>query len=338
MDRTSRKARRFTALAATAAATVLLIAGCGSSSGGKKAQDTTSGASAGKANTPRIKIAMITHAAPGDTFWDLIRKGAQAAAAKDNVELVYSSDPSAANQANLVQNAIDQKVDGIAVTLAKPDAMKAAVTKAEKAGIPVVGFNAGLDNWKSQGLLEYFGQDETVAGQAFGEKLNQLGAKHNICVIQEQGHVALESRCAGVKKAFKGTTENLYVNGTDMPSVQSTITAKLKQDPSIDYVVTLGAPFALTAVQSVKDAGSSAKVATFDLNKDMVKAIQDSSVEFAVDQQPYLQGYLSVDSLWLYKNNGNVSGGGVAPVLTGPAFVDKSNVDTIAKFAANGTR
>ncbi|MEU1617101.1 sugar ABC transporter substrate-binding protein [Streptomyces sp. NPDC005722] len=334
----SRRYRRISAVAALSTAAVLLAAGCSSSSGGKKAEESAGAPAAGKADTPRMKIAMVTHAAPGDTFWDLIRKGAQAAAAKDNVELVYSNDPNAATQANLIQNAIDQKVDGIAVTLAKPDAMKDVVAKAEAAGIPVVGFNAGLDDWKDQGLLEYFGQDESVAGEALGDKLNDLGAKHNVCVIHEQGHVALEARCAGVKKTFKGKTENLYVNGTDMPSVKSTITAKLKQDSGIDYVVTLGAPFALTAVQSVADAGSKAKVGTFDLNKDLVKAVQDGGVQFAVDQQPYLQGYLSVDSLWLYKTNGNVSGGGVAPVLTGPAFVDKDNVESVAAFAAKGTR
>ncbi|SNS09986.1 sugar ABC transporter substrate-binding protein [Actinacidiphila glaucinigra] len=334
----SRRNRRISAAAALSAAALLLAAGCSSSSGGKKAEESPDTAAAGKADTPRMKIAMVTHAAPGDTFWDLIRKGAQAAAAKDNVELIYSNDPNAATQANLIQNAIDQKVDGIAVTLAKPDAMKDVVAKAEAAGIPVVGFNAGLDDWKDQGLLEYFGQDESVAGEALGDKLNDLGAKHYICVIHEQGHVALEARCAGVKKTFKGKTENLYVNGTDMPSVKSTITAKLKQDSGIDYVVTLGAPFALTAVQSVADAGSDAKVGTFDLNKDLVKAVKDGGVQFAVDQQPYLQGYLSVDSLWLYKTNGNVSGGGVAPVLTGPAFVDKDNVESVAAFAAKGTR
>ncbi|MFJ6569031.1 sugar ABC transporter substrate-binding protein [Streptomyces sp. NPDC091292] len=340
MDRTLHpRSRRLVPLVAVAAASMLLVAGCSSSSGGKKAQEEDgSGASAGKAGTPRMTIAMVTHAAPGDTFWDTIRKGAEAAAAKDNAKLVYSSDPNAANQANLVQNAIDQKVDGIAVTLAKPDAMKDVVAKAKQAGIPIVAFNGGVDDWKKQGILEYFGQDESVAGEALGDKLNELGAKHNICVIQEQGHVALEARCAGVKKTFKGTTDNLYVTGADMPSVKSTITAKLKQDSSIDYVVTLGAPFALTSVQSVADAGSKAKVATFDLNKDLVNAVKDGSIQFAVDQQPYLQGYLSVDSLWLYKTNGNFSGGGVAPVLTGPAFVDKSNVDTIAKFAAKGTR
>ncbi|HET9380313.1 MAG TPA: substrate-binding domain-containing protein, partial [Streptomyces sp.] len=228
--------------------------------------------------------------------------------------------------------------DGIAVTLAKPDAMKGAVAKATKAGIPVVGLNSGLSDWKDLGLLQFFGQDESVAGEAFGKKLNEVGAKKAVCVVQEQGNIGLTQRCDGVKKTFKGSVENLYVNGTDMPSVKSTITAKLKQDSGIDHVVTLGAPFALTAVQSVGDAGSKAEVATFDLNKELTKAIQDDRIEFAVDQQPYLQGYLAVDSLWLYKNNGNYSGGGEQPVLTGPAFVDKSNVDTVAGFAAKGTR
>ncbi|GAA2766801.1 sugar ABC transporter substrate-binding protein [Streptomyces paradoxus] len=333
-----RRHHRATALTTAALAGALLAAGCSSGSGGKKSEAGGTDAAAGKATTPRMTVALITHAAPGDTFWDLIRKGAQAAAAKDNIKLVYSSDPVAGNQANLVQNAIDQKVDGIALTAAKPDAMKGVVAKAKAAGIPVVGFNSGLDDWKELGMLEYFGQDENIAGQAFGERLNQLGAKHAVCVIQEQGQVALEARCAGLKKGFEGTTENLYVNGTDMPSVKSTLTAKLQKDSSIDQVVTLGAPVALTAVQSVKDAGSKAKVATFDLNKDLVGAIQGGGIEFAVDQQPYLQGYLAVDALWLYRTNGNVSGGGTAPVLTGPAFVTKDNVDSVAEFAKKGTR
>ena len=328
--------------AATLTATVLVGAlfatGCSSSSGGKKSEEGDTAAAAGRADTPRMTVAMVTHASPGDTFWDLVRKGAQAAAAKDNIKLVYSSDPSAGTQANLVQNAIDQKVDGIALTAAKPDALKDVIAKAKAAGIPVVGFNSGVDDWKDLGMLEYFGQDENIAGQAFGERLDQLGAKHALCVIQEQGQVALEARCAGLKKGFSGKTDTLYVNGTDMPSVKSTITAKLMADSSIDQVVTLGAPIALTAVQSLSDAGSKARIATFDLNKDVVKAVQEGTLEFAVDQQPYLQGYLAVDSLWLYKNNGNFSGGGTAPVLTGPAFITNDNADAVAEFAAKGTR
>ncbi|GGN57762.1 sugar ABC transporter substrate-binding protein [Streptomyces albiflavescens] len=332
------RSRRIAPVVAVAAAAALALAGCSSSAGGKKAEEQAGDVGAGKADTPRMTIAMVTHAPSGDTFWDTIRKGAEAAAAKDNVKLIYSNDESAGDQANLVQNAIDQKVDGIAVTLAKPDALKSVVAKAEKAGIPVVGLNAGLGVWKRQGLLSFFGQDESVSGQALGTKLNGTGAQHALCVIQAQGDVNLEERCAGVKKTFSGKTDILYVNGTDMPSVKSTITAKLKQDSSIDEVVTLGAPIALTAAQAVSEGGSKAKVATFDLNKDLVSGIEKGTIQFAVDQQPYLQGYLAVDSLWLYKTNGNFSGGGEQPVLTGPAFVDKSNVDTVAKFAAKGTR
>jgi simple sugar transport system substrate-binding protein len=339
MDRTFHpRSRRIAPLVTLTAAALLLASGCSSSSGGKKAEESGDGGAAGKANTPRMTVALVTHQAPGDTFWDIVRKGAEAAAAKDNIKLIYAHDPNAGEQANLVQNAIDQKVDGIAITLAKPDAMKDAVSKATSAGIPVVGLNSGLSDWKKLGLTEFFGQDETVAGEALGKKLNAEGAKKAVCVIQEQGNIGLTQRCDGVKKTFSGATENLYVNGTDMPSVKSTITAKLKQDPAIDYVVALGAPYALTAVQSVSEAGGKAKIATFDLNKDLVKAVQSGSVEFAVDQQPYLQGYLAVDALWLYKTNGNVSGGGTAPVLTGPAFVTKENVGIVAKFAQNGTR
>ncbi|MES5820884.1 sugar ABC transporter substrate-binding protein [Streptomyces sp. RG80] len=339
MNPTARpRSRTLASAVAVAAAAALTLAGCSSSSGGKKAEEEAGNVSAGKADTPRMTVAMITHAPSGDTFWDTIRKGAEVAAAKDNIKLIYSNDESAADQAALVQNAIDQKVDGIAVTLAKPDAMKDVVAKAVKAGIPVVGLNAGMDVWKKQGLLSFFGQDETVSGQALGTKLNSTGAEHALCVVQVQGAVNLEQRCAGMEKNFKGKTTKLYVNGADMPSVKSTITAKLKQDSSIDEVVTLAAPIALTAAQSVDETGSKAKIATFDLNKELISAIKSGSIQFAVDQQPYLQGYLSVDSLWLYKNNGNYSGGGEAPILTGPAFVDKSNVETVATFAAKGTR
>ncbi len=233
-----------------------------------------------------------------------------------------------------MQSAVDSKVAGIALTLAKPDAMAPAVKAAQTANIPVVAFNAGIADYKGMGIQEYFGQDDNLAGQAAGKRLNDEGAKHVVCVIHEQGNVSLESRCAGVKQTFKGALENLNVNGTDMPSVAATMGAKLQQDPSID---TLGAPFALTAVQAVQNANSKAKVATFDTNAALVPAIKSGGVQWAVDQQPYLQGYEAIDALWLYLNNGSVIGGG-GPVLTGPAFIDKSNIAAIAKYVTNGTR
>jgi simple sugar transport system substrate-binding protein len=292
---------------------------------------------AGQADTPRFTVAMVTHGPPGDTFWDLIRKGAETAAKKDNIDLKYSAELQAPDQANLVQNAVDSKVAAIAVTLARPEAIKPALQRAISAGIPVVALNAGIDDWKAAGAKAYFGQDEQISGEAAGKRLAADGAKKVICVIQDQGNVALESRCAGVKAGFGGAVENLNVNGTDMPSVQSTITAKLQQDPAIDYIVTLGAPIALTAMESVANAGSTAKIATFDTNEALVDAIKTGKVQWAVDQQPFLQGYLAIDSLWLYLNNGNVIGGG-QPTLTGPAFIDQSNIDAIADYAKNGTR
>ncbi len=327
------------ACAAACAAGLLLTAACSSSSGGKAARERAEeAAAAGQADTPRMKVALITHGAPGDTFWDTVRKGAEAGAQKSNAELIYASDPAVAGQANLVQNAIDQDVDGIAVSLANPEGLSGAIRAATDAGIPVVGLNSGMDAWQDLGLLSFFGQDETVSGRAFGERLNEEGAEHNICVIHEQGNVGHEARCAGVAETFEGETEILYVEGADMPSVRATIEAKLRQDSSVDYVVALGAPFALTAADAVDDAGSEAAIATFDLNTEIVPAIEEGRVEFAVDQQPYLQGYLAIDSLWLYHNNGNFSGGGEEPVLTGPAFVDGGNIESVAEFAERGTR
>ena len=125
------------------------------------------------------------------------------------------------------------------MTLAKPDAMQAAVQAAEAKGIPVVAFNSGADAWQAMGVKEYFGQDGYIAGQERRQAAAAEGAKKVICVIQEQGHVELEARCAGVKNSFPAI-EILNVNGKDMPSVESTITAKLQQDPSVDYVVALG--------------------------------------------------------------------------------------------------
>jgi simple sugar transport system substrate-binding protein len=119
--------------------------------------------------------------------------------------------------------------------------------------------------------------------------------------------------------------------------VQQSIGAKLQQDPSITHVVTLGAPVALAAEQAKKDSGSQAKIVTFDLNADVAKAIQSGDIEFSVDQQPYVQGYMSVTALWLNLSNGNDIGGG-QPVLTGPSIVDNKNIGPIVQYAQNNTR
>ncbi|MEV3856914.1 sugar ABC transporter substrate-binding protein [Streptomyces sp. NPDC050095] len=324
---------------AVAGALGLTLAGC-SSTGGKRAEDARKAQQAqGKAavNTPRWTFAMITHSGDGDTFWDIVQNGAKQAAVKDNINFLYSHSDEANQQAQLVDAAVDKKVDGIIVTLAKPDAMKAAVARAEKAGIPVITVNSGSEESKQFGALTHIGQDETIAGQAVGEELNKRGKKKALCILHEQGNVGHEQRCAGAKDTFDGTMTNLYVEGTNMPDVQSSIEAKLQADKSIDAVVTLGAPFAATAVKAKQDAGSKAEIDTFDLNEKVAQGLQDDSLGFAVDQQPYLQGYEAVDLLWLYRYNANVLGGG-KPVLTGPQIITKDQAAELEEYAKRGTR
>ncbi|MFI1290476.1 sugar ABC transporter substrate-binding protein [Streptomyces sp. NPDC020792] len=324
---------------ALAGALSLSLAGC-SSTGGKRAEDARKAAAAqggAAVNTPRWTFAMITHSGDGDTFWDIVQSGAKQAAVKDNINFLYSHDAEAQQQAQLVDAAVDKKVDGIIVTLAKPDALKAAVARAEKAGIPVITVNSGSAQSKTYGALTHVGQDEAVAGEAVGQELTERGRKKVLCVLHEQGNVGHEQRCAGVAKTFSGTVENLYVNGTNMPDTQAAIGARLQADRSLDAVVTLGAPYADTAVKAKADAGSRAEVDTFDLNAKVAAELKDGTLGFAVDQQPYLQGYQAVDLLWLYKYNGDVLGGG-RPVLTGPQIVTKDQAATLEEYTKRGTR
>lgn len=312
------------------------LSACSSGGGAQEEAGGGGGGGGGSVDTERLQVAMITHEAPGDTFWDKIRAGAEDAAQAHNIELNYSNNSEAPEQATLVQNAITRDPDGIAVTLAFANQVGPAVQQAVDADIPVVAFNSGIDQYSEYGAAMYFGSDETLAGTTAGQRIAEEGGGKTICVIQEQGSVALEARCEGVA-AGNPNTEVLNVEGTDLPSVRATIGAKLQQDPSVTHIVTLGAPIALTALDAKADAGSEAQVVTFDLNADVAQRIADGEIAFSIDQQPYVQGYLAVQSLWLHLTNGNDIGGG-GPVLTGPSFVDAENIDVILPFAQNNTR
>ncbi|WP_328383320.1 sugar ABC transporter substrate-binding protein [Streptomyces sp. NBC_00400] len=321
--------------AAALLTTLALATGC-SAPGGQGAGGVASGSGKG-ATTPRMTIGMVSHSGDGDTFWDIVQNGAEQAAAKDNVKFLYAHDKEGAQQAALIQSYIDQKVDGLIVTLAKPQAVKAAVRKAEAQGIPVITINSGGELSRAYGALTHIGQDESVAGRAVGEELNRRHRKKALCVVHEQGNVSLEDRCAGVRKAFHGTVENLDVDGTNAPASQSSVEAELQSDKDIDAIVTLGAPMAAISVKAKEEAGSSAQLATFDLNSAVVKLLKAKDVTFAVDQQPYLQGYEAVDLLWLHKANADVLGGG-RPVLTGPALVTGKDVPKLTAYTGRGTR
>ena len=310
------------------AAAALLLTAC--SGTGQTPQSST-------AAGHKYTYAVITHAGPGDAFWDRVKSGAEKAGADYASTVTYSSDADPAKQSQLIDNAVAQKVDGIVVSMANPDGLETSIKKAVAAGIPVVTINSGLERSAEFGAITHIGQSESIAGAAVGAKLASYGAKNALCVIQEAGNVGLEERCKAAASKFGGTMTNLQVDGTNDSEVKATIKAKLQADPTIDGVLTLGGQFALDAVGAVSESSSKAKVATFDLSKDVVSDISAGTILFAVDQQPYVQGFLGVTALYLNSINGNIIGGG-QPIYSGPAFITKDNATAVAKYAANGTR
>jgi simple sugar transport system substrate-binding protein len=285
-----------------------------------------------------VTIAVIPHG-EGDSFWAVAKKGAEDAGKRMGVTVKYSesaNDPQ--KQAQLIDSAVTEKVDGIATSAPNPDAIRDSLKKATDAGIPIITLNSGAEDYKDLGAITHVGQTESIAGEGAGAKFKEAGAKKLLCVIHEQSNIGLNQRCDGAKKGFGGEVENLQVKGVnDIQTSLTEIQSKLQSDKAIDAVLTLNPDIAVAARDAVKGAGSSAKLATFDLSGDVVQAIQDGEIEFAVDQQQYLQGYLPVVFLTLYDSNANTVGGG-EPVLTGPGFVTKDNAETVAELAKEGTR
>jgi simple sugar transport system substrate-binding protein len=285
-----------------------------------------------------LTIAVITHG-EGDTFWSVAKKGAEQAGKDMGVTVKYSesaNDPQ--KHAQLIDSAVTEKVDGIATSVPNTDALRDPLKKAADAGIPIITLNSGQSDSASLGAITHVGQDEGVAGEAAGKRLAESASGKLLCVVHEQGNSGLEERCAGAKKGFGGEVENVQVKGvSDIATSTTELQSKLQSDKDVTAVLTLNPDIAVAARDAVQGANSDAKLATFDLSGDVVKAIKAGEIEFAVDQQQYLQGYLPVVFLTLFNTNANTVGGGL-PVLTGPGFVDKSNADTVEQLATEGTR
>ena len=320
----------------------LAAAGCGNSNKDENGNSTSGGSAAsGKVDQTQgsgMTIAMVTHSDEG-SFWSVVKKGAEAASKSEGVKLVWSpsnNDPQ--KQAQLIDAAVSQKVDGLAVSVPNASAIKGSLEKAKAAGIPIITLNSGVDDYQALGAITHVGQSEGIAGEAAGAKFKAAGVKKVLCVIHEQSNIGLQQRCDGVKKGFGGEVTNLQVKGTeDIATTQTEVKSKLQADKSFDGVIALNPDIAAAVKTAIKGAGSNAKLATFDLSPAILKDIAAGNVLFAVDQQQYLQGYLPIVFLKLFKDNANTVGGG-QPVLTGPGFVEKSNATTVEKLAGAGTR
>jgi simple sugar transport system substrate-binding protein len=322
--------RRISIGVAVLTATALPLAGCGRTSD----PDRTAAHAAGNSG---LTIAVITHGGPGDAFWDVVKKGAEQAGKDLDIKVEYQGSGKPNEQADMVNAAISNRVNGIVVSMANPDALADPIKKAVAANIPVITINSGQAKSKQLGALAHVGQDETVAGRAAGVKLAQAGIRRLLCVKHEAANIGLDQRCGGATETLGGKVETLQVDGKDLADAQNTIASKLQQDKSIDGVLALNPAVAVAAVDAASKAGSKAQIATFDLNADVIDAVGAGTILFAVDQQQYLQGYLPIMMLKLYSDNANTVGGG-SPVLTGPGFVTKENVSKVKDLTAQGTR
>jgi simple sugar transport system substrate-binding protein len=314
------------------AALALVLAGCSSDDG-----DDNKGGGDGGAAASDVRIDVVTHAAPGDSFWDVVKAGAERAGKDLGIDVRYNSAPDAGDQSTLIDNAVADGTGGLVISMANPDGLQASIEAAVEAGVPVVTINSGIDSWEAFGAITHVGQSETIAGEAAGEQMSEAGAKNVLCVIQEAGNVALEERCRAAKSTFSGSMKNLQTDNTDLAGSQATIESALSADDAVDGILTLGGDMAGRAVAAVEASGRDVQVGTFDVNADVAQLVKDGQLLFAIDQQPYVQGFLGVTGVYLKLINGNDVGGG-QPINSGPAIITKDNADAVLEFAQGGTR
>lgn len=281
---------------------------------------------------------MVTHADDG-TFWSVVKRGAEDAAKAVGVTLVWSpsfNDPE--KQVQDIEAAIAAGADGLGVSLASPEAVGPAAKAAADAGIPLYTINSGVGQYKDLGATTHIGQTEIVAGNGAGEFFNSLGANTVLCARQEQSNIGLEERCQGLAETFNGTVITEFVGEDSDPTGQeASISALLQANPAIDGVLGTGPNVAVRAVSACVTAGRDCSIGGFDISNDIIAALEAGTVDFTVDQQQYLQGYLPIILMYLEVTNLNTAGGGL-PILTGPGFVTTANVAEVKDLVNAGTR
>lgn len=285
------------------------------------------------------KIVVVSHGQASDPFWSIVKNGVVQAGKDSNVSVDYRAPETfdMVVMGQLIEAAVNQQPDGIVVSNPDPDALGPSIQKAVMAGIPVVSMNSGIDAAPHLGIKLHVGQEELSAGRIVGAELKKRGASKVLCVNQEVGNAALDQRCQGVAEGFDGPVQVLPTT-TDPAEIESKIRAALSSDPAIDAVLGLSAPLvgerSVAAVEGLGLTGK-VKVASYDLSANFLKAVADGKAEFAVDQQPYLQGYLPVISLALNARYGILPADNVP---SGPIFVTKENASQVIELSGKGIR
>ena len=283
-----------------------------------------------------IDVIVVSHGQANDPFWSVAKNGVDSACKDMKIKCKYTAPGTfdMVEMAKLIDNAVSQKPKGIVITLPDAAALGKSVKAAIAAGIPVVSMNSGSDDFAKLGISAHVGQTEFEAGVGGGQKMKAAGGKKALCVNHEVGNVALDRRCAGFKKGFGGSVEILGTSN-DPTEIQKAVAAKLG---GVDTILTLGAGLSgEAALKAIKSAGKtgSIKLGTFDMSPGMLKAAAAGEVEFLIDQQQYLQGYLPIAIFAQYMRWGTMPAG---VVMTGPGFVTPQNASKVIKWAAQGYR
>lgn len=298
-------------------------------------------AQAPSAQRKDVKIAVVTHGQASDTFWSVVKNGVENASKDLGVTVTYNSPQTfdMVAMSRLIDAEVAKKPDGLVVSIPDSNALGNSIKAAVAAGIPVISINSGSDVYKQLGVLLHVGQTEYEAGFGGGEKMAGAGVKNALCVNHEVGNASLDLRCKGFLDAITkagGTGKVLAVNAADPTDSQQKVTAAL--GGGIDGIMTLGPLGSKAALAALKQGGNVGKVklGTFDLTPDVLAGIRDGELEFAIDQQQYLQGYLPVVVLAQYKQFGVLPAGGILP--TGPGFVTKENAARVIELSKQGIR
>lgn len=285
-----------------------------------------------------IRVVVVSHGQASDPFWSVVKNGVDAAQKDYAIKVEYRAPDTfdMVKMGQLIDAAVASAPQGLVVSIPDATALGPAIQNAVKSGIPVVSMNSGSDVYEKLGVRAHVGQTEFEAGLGGGKRMAAAGVKKAICVNQEVGNVALDLRCDGFKKGLGGEVQVVAVK-MDPTDIKAAVKAQLARTPDLQGILTLGPSAADPTLAALEEAGllGKIKLGTFDLSPTVLAAVRDGKMEFAIDQQQYLQGYLSVAMLALNARYGLLPAG---VVMTGPGFVTKANAGQVIDLSKKGIR
>jgi simple sugar transport system substrate-binding protein len=330
-----RAVTRRTALTGGAAGiATAIIAACGGSS----SPSTTKAQSSPSSGTPasgifkssgKLKFVFVNHVTT-NPFFVPTKYGADDACKLLGCSYQWTgSENSNVNEmVNAFNTAVTGGADGIAVALVDEKAFNSGTDAALKAKIPVVSYNADST---ANARLAYIGQDLFVSGQEMGKRIAQLVPSGDIALfIATPGQANIQPRIDGARQALKshsGITPHVITTGAALPAELSVIDSYATGHPNTKgyFAVDAGSTQGLAqTIQKRNLRGKGVKGGGYDLTPVTQKLLADDQIDFTIDQQPYLQGFLPVLELYLNKVSGSLSG--ISDVNTGLKFLDKSTV------------